>query len=229
MEVIILAGGFGTRLQSVVNNVPKPMANINGKPFLEYLLEYLSSYDITKVILSVGYKQEIIKEYFKNNYKNIQIQYSCEEKPLGTGGAIKKALELIDNDKAIILNGDTFINIDLSQMIHQYQAVDFDIVMGLKKMYNFDRYGVVSIKNDKIIHFKEKAFVQDGYINTGTYIIYKTIFDKIDLDNFSFEDFMQNNIDKLNIYPFFCNNSYFIDIGIPSDYEKCKINFKEIF
>lgn len=90
MEVIILAGGFGTRLQSVVKDIPKPMADINGYPFLKYVFDYLSKYNITKVILSVGYKQEIIKEYFETSYKNINIVYSTENNPLGTGGAIKK-------------------------------------------------------------------------------------------------------------------------------------------
>ncbi len=229
MQIIILAGGFGTRLQSVVSDVPKPMANINEKPFLEYLLKYLSLYDVTKVILSVGYKQESIKGYFKNRCNDIPIEYSCEDIPLGTGGAIKKALKLVDDDKVVILNGDTFIDMDLSKMYDQYQEKGFDIVMGLKKMYNFDRYGVVSIVDNKITNFKEKKFTKVGYINTGTYIVCKTIFNKIGLDSFSFEDFMQNNLDNLDVYPFICDDAYFIDIGIPSDYERCKIDFKEIF
>jgi D-glycero-alpha-D-manno-heptose 1-phosphate guanylyltransferase len=91
VEVIILAGGFGTRLQSVVKDVPKPMADINKRPFLEYLLQYLSQYSVTKIIISVGYKQEIIKNYFHSNYEDIPILYSCEDEPLGTGGAIKKS------------------------------------------------------------------------------------------------------------------------------------------
>jgi len=229
MEVIILAGGLGTRLQSVINNIPKPMADINGKPFLEYMLQYLDSFSISTVILSVGYKENIIKDYFGNKYKNINIKYSSEETPLGTGGAIKRALTLVEKENVLVLNGDTFIDIDLREFINTYKEKTFHISIGLNKMYNFDRYGAVSILKNKIVNFEEKQFKKEGFINSGIYIINKHIFDKINIERFSFEDFLQKNIDNLNIYPFICNNSYFIDIGIPSDYERCKLDFKEMF
>ena len=112
MEVIILAGGFGTRLQSVVSDVPKVMAPINNKPFLEYIFDDLSKYDVSRVILAVGYKKEIVKKYFGNKYKNIKIAYSEENEPLGTGGAIKHALSLVNDEEVIIMNGDIYTKIN---------------------------------------------------------------------------------------------------------------------
>lgn len=223
MEVIILAGGFGTRLQSIVKDVPKPMAQINEKPLLEYLMEYLSRYKVTKVVFSVGYKKEVIKEYFKDSYKNIAIQYSSEETPLGTGGAIKKALESIDDDKCVVLNGDSFFDIDIDMFCSL--TSDNTITIAIKPMKNFDRYGTVEVKDGKITSFIEKQFTQSGYINSGVYSISKDIFDDIEDDTFSFELFLQNQKDIAA----YIGDGYFIDIGIPLDYEKAKEDFKELF
>lgn len=230
MQVIVLAGGKGTRLQSVVNDVPKPMADINGKPFLKYIFEYLSRFDVFKIILSVGYKQEIIKQYFKNNYKNISIVYSSEETSLGTGGAIKQALDMCDDEYAIVLNGDTFCNININEFYNRFDSKKNIMTIALKKMKNVDRYGSVDIKNDKVILFNEKKYYKEAFINAGIYIVKKNIFEGYDLDlNFSFEEFLEKNIQNLNISPYVEDNNYFIDIGIPSDYKKAQIDFKELF
>ncbi|AXH14298.1 D-glycero-D-manno-heptose 1-phosphate guanosyltransferase [Malaciobacter mytili LMG 24559] len=229
MEVIILAGGFGTRLQSVVKDIPKPMADINGYPFLKYVFDYLSKYNITKVILSVGYKQEIIKEYFETSYKNINIVYSTENNPLGTGGAIKKALNYCTNSNTIVLNGDTFCNIQLDEFVNN-SIKDSDMSMVIKKMKKFDRYGSVEIKDNKVINFKEKMYYKEAFINAGIYLIKNKIFDSYTLPtNFSFEEFLEKNIRNLNIYSYKEEDNYFIDIGIPADYEKAKNDFKDIF
>ena len=108
MEAIILAGGFGTRLQSVVKDVPKPMADINGRPFLEYILVFLAKNCFTKVILSVGYKKESIINHFGSSFCGMNISYCIEDEPLGTGGAIKKAFDYVDGQNVLVLNGDTF-------------------------------------------------------------------------------------------------------------------------
>lgn len=231
MTAIILAGGFGTRLQSVVRDVPKPMADINGKPFLEYLFQYLSKYNISDVVLSVGYKQEIIKDYFGNKYKNINIKYSCEDTPLGTGGAIKKAFSLIETDDSIlVINGDTFFDVNLDNLTNKTIKNNFDIVMSLKELKDFDRYGSVIVEDNIIMDFQEKKFITKGYINCGVYVIRKQIFDNMEaLNNFSFEEFLKSNLSNLAAYSHISNDSYFIDIGIPDDYTKAQIDFKEIF
>jgi D-glycero-alpha-D-manno-heptose 1-phosphate guanylyltransferase len=223
MEAIILAGGFGTRLQSIVNDVPKPMALVCNKPFLEYILSYLSKNGITRVILSVGYKWEIIKKYFGNSFKDTKLIYSIEEEPLGTGGAIKKALTVCKENDIFIINGDTFFDINLKNL----ELKDHSrIQLSLKPMNNFDRYGCVETDAKGFVTtFTEKSFIKNGNINGGIYLISKNIFDEFSLEEkFSFEKFIQTNFKQLNISTKIFNN-YFIDIGIPEDYQKAQIDF----
>jgi D-glycero-alpha-D-manno-heptose 1-phosphate guanylyltransferase len=221
MEVIILAGGLGTRLRSVVNEVPKCMAPISGKPFLYYLLEWLSKFDIDKVVLSVGYLHEKIEKRIAENKHNFNfsIDFSIEDEPLGTGGAIRLALKKINENKAVIVNGDTFFNIDLNAFNEQHQAHNAVLSMALKPMRNFDRYGNVCVKNNLITDFKEKQFCADGLINGGIYIINKTNLLSEDLpEKFSFEtEVLQPSANKSLIHGFIFDN-YFIDIGVPDDY-----------
>lgn len=224
MEAIILAGGKGARLQSVVKDVPKPMADINGRPFLSHLLDYLSVQNINKIFLSVGYKHEIIMNYFGAQYKDMDIEYIIEEKPLGTGGAIKKALKLARGDEVITLNGDTFFNLDLEKMLGFHRAENSILTIAVKPMYDFERYGSVAIKDKRVVGFEEKSFKQSGYINGGIYIMNKAILKLLEQEHdiFSFEvDFLHKRIN--NICPFaFISDDYFVDIGIPEDYEKAK-------
>jgi len=228
-EVIILAGGLGTRLRNVVQNVPKPMANINGKPFLEYLLNYLAFYNIEHVILAVGHKSNVIKKHFKNRFKDILITYSEEKELLGTGGAIKQSLEFTDSEDVLILNGDTFFDVDLKNFYQLHKDKNSNLTLALKEMKNFDRYGVIEIDNTyKITAFLEKKYRNKGLINGGIYLLNKEFFQSLNLPKkFSFEkDFMEKYYKDFQFYgmPFF---SYFIDIGIPEDYEKAKRDFKE--
>jgi len=225
MEAIVLAGGFGTRLQKVVSDVPKPMAPIGDKPFLEYLLKYLQKNGIRKVILSVGYKWEVIKEYFGDKFGDIDIIYSIEEEPLGTGGAVSKAMNLVQNEYAFVLNGDTFFDIDLSSMSLKEGSL---LQLSLKKMYAFDRYGCVETVNGHVVKFTEKRYHKEGTINGGVYLASKNIFDVLSankMTRFSFENFMEENIDKLKITAKVFED-YFIDIGIPEDYEKAQEDLK---
>lgn len=221
--VILLAGGFGTRLSSVVKDVPKPMASINGKPFLHYIFQALSQQKIEKVILSVGYKNEIIKDYFNKNYLGIAIEYAIEHEPLGTGGAIKHAFSFVDDD-AYVLNGDTFFDVNLSKL----KNINSDISIALKPMHNFDRYGTVELNADnKIIAFNEKKSCEKGLINGGVYYFRKSLFDKIETaTKFSFEiEILEKHVDDLELKGIIFD-TYFIDIGIPEDYEKAQIDFK---
>jgi len=224
MKAIILAGGFGTRLQSVVKDVPKPMADINTRPFLYYILKKLSFYNIDEVVISVGYKQDIIKKYFKNSFDGMNIIYSSEKIPLGTGGALKKALTFVKStENILVLNGDTFFDINIEDFFNSSKS--YRINLAIKPMQNFDRYGSIEILDNKIISFKEKQFTKKGFINTGAYFINKDIFKDIDKDIFSFEEFL---VKEKDIYIYKADN-YFIDIGIPDDYEKAKNDFKDMF
>ena len=226
MEAIILAGGLGTRLQSVVSSVPKPMATINNKPFLEYILEFLNNQNTNRVILSVGYKWEVIRNHFGDKYKDIELIYNVEKEQLGTGGAIKDSLKLVKDDKIYILNGDTFFDIDLSKMKLNNGLIE----IALKEMKEFDRYGVVEIDENRYVqNFKEKSYYKQGYINGGIYLLKRDIFDNFNLsEKFSFEEFLEKNFKSLKAKGRIFNN-YFIDIGIPEDYEKAKRYFNENF
>ncbi|MFC1546265.1 nucleotidyltransferase family protein [bacterium] len=223
-EAIILAGGFGTRLKDIIKDVPKSMAEIKGKPFLCYLLDYLAGQKIQKVILAVGYKHESISGYFGAKYKNIDIIYSIEDKPLGTGGAVLKALNLAQSNDVFVFNGDTFFDVDLSKLYSEYIQKQADIEAALKPMSKFDRYGTVEISDDfRIKAFYEKEYKEQGLINGGVYIINKNIFNNKGFgENFSFEkDFLENWFKECSFYASIFDN-YFIDIGVPQDYEKAK-------
>lgn len=223
MEAIVLAGGFGTRLQSVVSDVPKPMAEVQQKPFLEHILLYLQQHGINRVILSVGYKHEIIEDYFKRSFAGMTIDYVVEDAPLGTGGAILKAWSSLKQDHFFVINGDTFFDVDLKNLLSKHLSYQADLTLSLKPMEDFDRYGSVEMdENFKVIDFKEKEFVLKGNINGGIYILNKNIFAPFQLPlQFSFEEFMQDHINDLSIYACIFNN-YFIDIGIPEDYQKAQ-------
>lgn len=220
MEAIILAGGFGTRLSAVVSDVPKPMAPINGKPFLELLLEDLEKKGITRVILATGYKKEIIKNYFKDRYRSIEIVYSEEISPLGTGGAIKKAIALAKGNDIFIVNGDTFFDVDLEEMYKFHRKNNSKLTLAVKEMEKFDRYGSLILEENKIIKFEEKKYIEKGYINGGIYLLNREILRNTFEENFSFEkEILENEEREIEKYGYI-SNSYFIDIGIPEDYYK---------
>ncbi|MFI5134767.1 MAG: HAD-IIIA family hydrolase [Chitinophagales bacterium] len=221
---IVLAGGFGTRLQSVVKDIPKPMADVAGKPFLQYLLDEISRQNISNVILSVGYKWEVIKNYFGDDYSRIKIEYSVEEEPLGTGGAILKAVHHSDAEEFFIFNGDTLFNIDLENFSRLHHKSDSLLSIALKRMENFDRYGVVRTNSaNRIISFEEKKFYEEGNINAGVYLLNRKLFDRLSFpEKFSFEkDLMQKYCSEMKFYGFPFND-YFIDIGIPEDYSRAQ-------
>jgi D-glycero-alpha-D-manno-heptose 1-phosphate guanylyltransferase len=225
---IILAGGLGTRLRGVIDDLPKSMAPVNGKPFLHYIFQYLVKQDISKVVLSVGYKREVIQEYFGAEYLGIAIQYAIEEEPLGTGGGIKKALQLV-NAFAFVLNGDTFFDVGLNPLKDFYFDTDADIAVALKRMKDFDRYGTVQLTDERITRFEEKKFLPEGLINGGVYFLHKRMIDLVRTDKFSFEmDVLEKMVNEKR----FCGkafDNYFIDIGIPEDYARAQEDFKKLF
>lgn len=235
MDAIILAGGLGTRLRSVVSEVPKCMAPVCGKPFLFYLLSYLNNYkEIEKVILSVGYLKEHIYDWVRENHSlfRFQIDYAVEETPLGTGGGIKLALSKTEAENVLILNGDTFFDVDLTELYRKSgtMASDAALSVALKKMENFDRYGTVTTEGATVISFNEKKHCDSGLINGGVYIINQKNLDLNSYpENFSFEKEVLEKLSQQQKIAGFEQNRYFIDIGIPEDYAKANEDFKTIF
>ena len=225
MDIIVLAGGMGTRLREVVSDIPKPMAPIKGKPFLEYLFNWLSSYSsIQKIILAVGYKSETIINYFGRSFKQTPIVYVNEHEPLGTGGAILNVLQACDSDDVLIVNGDTYFPIDIEQLEEFHRNNKKPVSIALKKMTDFDRYGTVEIVQDFIVRFNEKAYCEEGLINGGIYIVDKNWLKQEEYPaRFSFEkDVLERNVTK-GLLAGKIFDDVFVDIGIPEDYSKASL------
>ncbi len=227
-EAIILAGGFGTRLRSVVSDQPKCMAPVNGKPFLFYLINFLQAGGVEKFILSVGYLHESIEDYLQENYSPLDYKISLESEPLGTGGAIKLACEKSVEQNVLACNGDTLFKINLRELTDFHKTKNSACSLSLKPMENFDRYGIVELnENDSIKSFKEKKFYTSGLINGGVYALNVGSFKNENLpEKFSFEkDYLEKNVSSTsNPQKLFgiVQDKYFIDIGIPEDYERAQ-------
>lgn len=219
MEAIILAGGMGTRLSKVVTDVPKPMAPVNGKPFLFYLLQWIKKYPIEKIILSIGYKSESVVNYFGKSFNDVPVTYVIEEKQLGTGGALKFALKKTKGKNILVLNGDSYFPIDLNKFILEHSENDHLFSVALKRMKDFSRYGSVECLGNTIIKFNEKKFCHDGLINGGIYQISRQFIESRQLPEiFSLEkEILEKEVQTSELKCMIFNN-VFIDIGIPEDY-----------
>lgn len=223
-EAIVLAGGLGTRLKQVVSDVPKPMAAVNGRPFLDYVLSLLSANGIRRVVLAVGYKHSVIEEYLMDPSAahRMEIAYSFEDEPLGTGGAIFKALSGIHGNAAFVLNGDTYFDVPLADLEAFARATAADVAFALTSVENSSRYGTVSVAADgHILSFDEKVpgVNRSAVISGGIYFMKKSLIDNYPRPaKFSIEqDLFHRELQHLNafgkVYP-----GKFIDIGIPEDY-----------
>ena len=228
-EAVILAGGFGTRLKSLVKEVPKSMALINGKPFLEFQLNYLLKFGINKIVFSVGYKNEFIQSYFGSRFKTIAISYAIENEPLGTGGGIKNALKNIEGNEAYVLNGDTMFEVDLLEYYNFHKKKDSKLSLSLRFLEDVSRFGSVETDSEnRITGFYEKNFVKSsGYINGGIYIINRCFYENLNLGTkFSIEHDCFEKIYKTEkLFGFRCDD-YFLDIGIPDDFNKAQYEFR---
>ncbi|SDE01238.1 D-glycero-alpha-D-manno-heptose 1-phosphate guanylyltransferase [Mucilaginibacter pineti] len=225
-EAIVLAGGFGTRLQSVVKDVPKPMAIVAGKPFLSHVLHFLKKNNVKKVVLAVGYKYQFIESYVMDNLQDIdlEVKFSIENEPLGTGGGIYQAFNQISGESAFVLNGDTFFDTPLQDLAHVMEANDAEIVFALKKVANGERYGTVKLnENSSVADFSEKSFSDEVVINGGQYLMNRSIIDRFPLTgNFSIEkDVFQRELPQIKAFGKIYDG-IFIDIGIPTDFEKAQ-------
>lgn len=227
-EAIILAGGLGTRLRSVVSDLPKCMAPVAGKPFLHFVIEYLLQQGVDKFIFSVGYKSDMIIDYVNEQYPHISKQFSTEAEPLGTGGAVKLACSLATGKNLLILNGDTLFKIDVAWVSGFHNSNDADCTLSLKSMEDFDRYGVVELNEDaSVASFLEKRQYDLGLINGGVYALNVESFLKEDLpQKFSFEkDYLEVYFNKRKMFGII-QDEYFIDIGIPEDFERAQVELE---
>jgi D-glycero-alpha-D-manno-heptose 1-phosphate guanylyltransferase len=222
ITAVILAGGLGTRLQDTVSELPKPMAPINNRPFLEYQIEYWINQGVSKFILSVGYLRECIIEHFGNSYKNVPIEYIQEKQQLGTGGALLSAT--VDmNEVFLLLNGDTFMEVNLKTFYDFHVNSQSNWTFALYKMNHQDRYmGIKLTPNGKILSLNSNEDNKYTYINGGVYLINSKV-----LSSFKYKNGEKLSLENEILPAYFSNGGdlygkefkgKFIDIGIPTDY-----------
>ena len=223
-EAIILAGGLGTRLRSMVADIPKCLAPVAGRPFLYYVIEHLLKQGIDKFIFSVGFKYEMIESWLNEEYPLLFAQFAIEHEPLGTGGAIKLACSFATEKNVLVVNGDTLYKLDVKKLDAFHHICGADCTISLKPMQDFNRYGVVQLNKDhSIASFKEKQQYKEGLINAGAYAMNVNSFLQEDLpQKFSFEnDYLEKFYLQRKMFGI-VQDEYFIDIGIPEDYKKAR-------
>jgi len=217
---VILAGGLGTRLREVVADRPKVLAEVNGRPFLACLLDRLAEVGIRRVVLCTGYMADLVRDTFGNQYRDMALLYSREESPLGTGGALRLALPLINSDPVLVMNGDSFCDVDLGLFARQHATASTLGSLVLVQVEDIARYGAVDVDEaGRIVSFMEKGSKNGkGVINAGIYLLARKIIETIQpgktvsLEQEIFPRLIGEGLSG------FLHPSRFIDIGIPSDY-----------
>lgn len=223
LEAIILAGGFGTRLRQVVQDVPKPLAPVAGRPFLAYLLDSLSQAGVKRAVLATGYLSEQIEAAMGHAWRGMALTYSVEETPLGTGGAIRKALLETSGGPVLVLNGDTWLRFSAGEFATALQTSGQPLGMALARVPDVARYGTVAMEDDRITGFGEKNSSGPGFINAGVYCM-------ADPSHLSFPSEESFSFEKEILVPAsvsghlfgFIHTSDFIDIGVPEDYARAQ-------
>ncbi len=221
-EAIILAGGLGTRLRSAVPDLPKCMAPVAGRPFVAHVIDTLRMQGVQRFIFSLGYMWGTIEDYLRSEYPSLDYTTVIEEEPLGTGGGILLALGKATSDQVLVANGDTLFRIRLAEMASLHRERNSECTLALKPMKEFDRYGVVETDTDgRIRSFREKQHYERGLINGGIYLVDRRRFLERNLPaKFSFEkDYLEAFAGEGAFYGS-TQEGYFIDIGIPEDFEK---------
>jgi D-glycero-alpha-D-manno-heptose 1-phosphate guanylyltransferase len=229
MEAIVLAGGLGTRLSTRLIDRPKPMASVAGRPFLEILLNQLAGAGCRRAILSVGHLSQVIIEAFGAEHRGMGIEYSVEESPLGTGGAIRAASQLVAEPAALILNGDTYLDVDYSALMASHSAAQAVMTMAITHVDDVGRYGGVVLSEGRVAEFTEKGQSGPGWINAGVYALNRDFSwsDHLPL-RFSFEkDVLLPCLHQLHPAAFPCNG-YFLDIGVPEDLDRAQVALAKI-
>lgn len=223
MEAVVLAGGFGTRLKEVVPDLPKPMAPVAGRPFLEILLSMLARKGFTRVVLSLGFMSEKIISHFGDNYLGMELVYEVESQPLGTGGAIRAALTHCLADHAFIFNGDTYLDLEVDELECLWQGSHNPVIV-VREVPDTARYGRVDMNDGRVTAFLEKGEAGLGLINAGCYVLPKHGLDDFPLGQaFSIEtEFFIKYLQCIR-FDGFVTQGRFIDIGVPDDYALAQI------
>jgi D-glycero-alpha-D-manno-heptose 1-phosphate guanylyltransferase len=230
MQAIILAGGLGTRLRTVVPDLPKPMAPVAGRPFLGWVLDALADAGFSRTVLAVGYRHEAIRDYLGTAWRGLDLAYSVEDSPLGTGGAMRLALDQVGESPVFVLNGDTYVDLDYSAMRTAHLREGASLTVAVAHVPDVSRYGSLQIEDGRICGFLEKGLQGSGYINAGVYLMATELLAHTALGaSLSFEqDVLVPGVATLRPLAF-QTEGLFIDIGVPEDYERAQGLFGELF
>jgi D-glycero-alpha-D-manno-heptose 1-phosphate guanylyltransferase len=214
---------LGTRLRSVVADLPKAMAPVAGRPFLAHLLDLLVDAGFASVVLAVGYRSEAIRQHFGERYRSLPLTYSVESQPIGTGGAIRLALRSATAHDVFAVNGDTFVEVDFRSMLEAHRRAEARMTVAVHEVADTARYGSLALEGNQIRGFLEKGRHGPGWINAGVYVVPRSLFEHARLPGaFSFEsDFLVPGIDSLKPLAF-PTRGLFIDIGVPDDYTRAQ-------
>jgi mannose-1-phosphate guanylyltransferase len=222
-DAIVLCGGAGLRLRSITANAPKSLAQIAGRPFLELLLRQLRRYNFQRVILAVGYRQDAIRSHFGERAFGLELAYSAESAPLGTGGAVRNAADIVQSQQILVMNGDSYADADLNRLLRQHDETNADVSMVLAPADERGDYGSVSVDaNGNLMRFDEKqASSRARYINAGIYVLSRPILESIpagiqvSLETALFPQWIERGVSmKAFIHPGHC-----MDIGTPDRYQ----------
>jgi Nucleoside-diphosphate-sugar pyrophosphorylase involved in lipopolysaccharide biosynthesis/translation initiation factor 2B, gamma/epsilon subunits (eIF-2Bgamma/eIF-2Bepsilon) len=229
MEAVVLAGGLGTRLRSVVNNLPKPMAPISGRPFLEIVLAMLARKGFGRVVLSLGHLSDAVVNHFGSDFAGMGLVYEIERTPLGTGGALRRALHRCDTDHALVVNGDTFLDLEATEVEAEWRYGKTPIIVA-KELPETSRYGRLDVVDGRVVDFIEKGVPGSGLINAGYYLFPTAIVSRFPPDAaFSLEsDFLAKEAAKSG-FRVFVSRGLFIDIGVPDDYARAQSELIEAY
>lgn len=228
MEAIVLAGGFGTRLRRIVPDLPKPMADIAGRPFLEILLVALARKGFARVVLSLGYMSGKIISHFGGHYAGMELLYEVEQQPLGTGGAARASLVRCQSDHVFVFNGDTYIDLEFDELKNLWKSNHHPIIV-VREVIDTARFGMVQVDDGRVIAFREKGVAGTGLINAGCYVLPQDALHDFPLgQNFSLEkDYLAKAVCRTPFDSFLTRGS-FIDIGVPEDYARAQIELAGI-
>ena len=220
IDIVILAGGLGTRIQKILSNTPKVLAPINGTPFLEYLLCWLETFRARRVVLCLGYLAEKVEEYLDNHkVSKIKVDTVIEDKPLGTAGALRLALPLLNSKHIMVMNGDSWLDTNLVSFVQSHLDSNARLSMLCVKVDDCHRYGRVDIDDDGVFNKfveKDKNFNGSGLINAGIYLFEKNVINNLSMvAGSSLECDIIANEPKGSINAFIVKHDTFIDIGTP--------------
>lgn len=226
-EAIVLVGGLGTRLRTVVADLPKPLAPVAGRPFLAYLLDQLAMSGLRRVILATGYLAEKIEQAVGRQWQGMEIAYSHESQPLGTGGAIVLATRQLQGHCVHLVNGDTFLRYNLDALEYAAEVQQLPLSMALAHVADVARYGAVDISNGRVQAFREKGGPGPGWINAGSYYLTGYALDRLPAGggSFSFETEVLLPLAAAGQVGVLQATENFIDIGVPEDYSRAQTLF----